>query len=228
MRPGRWRWRWQQRGRWRRRTAFTLVELLIAATMMAILMAGLSAHLRGGMMVWRRATHTSEALQRRRVGLEQLERDLANAMRYYDQPGGYGEAVGQAPPPRFEASLAGWYTVLGGTDTRLPMVQYVRYECGDRDGAQGLWRVTQTVGQARLQQDGTAELLIPGCAAMALRYASEAPPEQAGVLSWSSVWNDPEASLPRLIELTLHLADGAQITRLVTIPIGVVPRVKAT
>ena len=212
----------------RRQAAFTLVELLIAATMMSILVMGLSAHLRGGLTVWRRVTDTAERLQRRHVGLEQMERDLANAMRYYDSPGGYGEAVGQAPPPQFEPSALSWYIVRGGTETGLPSVWYVHYGCGERDGVQGLWRVTQTVGQARLHQDGSAELLIPGCETMSLRYASEAPPEQPDVLSWSSVWDDPQEGMPQLIELSMQLTGGERITRIMTMPIGITPRVKTT
>ena len=49
-------WRWPRQ---RRQAAFTLVELLIAATMMSILVVGLSAHLRGGLTVWRRVTDTA-------------------------------------------------------------------------------------------------------------------------------------------------------------------------
>ncbi len=65
-----------------RENGFTFVELLIAATIMSVLFVGLGSHLRGGILVWRRATATAETVQRERVGFDRMERDLANAFAY--------------------------------------------------------------------------------------------------------------------------------------------------
>ena len=87
---------------------FTLVELLLAATLISILFVGLGAHLRGGIIVWRRTTQTGEQLQRRRVAFTRLERDLANAIRYDDRGTAYGAALGLLPPTRFSADTPAW------------------------------------------------------------------------------------------------------------------------
>ena len=208
----------------RPRAGFTLVELLIAATMMSVLMVGLSAHLRGGLDVWRRATDGAESMQRVRVGWERMERDAANALQYAEAEA-YGEAFGMAPPPRFEADEAGWYAVMSGAgDEALPAIRYVEYACTDRDGVQGLWRFVRTVGQARAQLPPQAELLLPGCDTLSLRYASEAPPEQPGPFLWSPEWEEATTQLPRLIEASMRLSDGRQISRIVTMPAGRLPR----
>lgn len=206
-----------------RHDGFTLVELLIAATMMSVLMVGLSAHLHGGLTVWRRATDGGESMQRLRVGWERLERDAANAVRYAESAQ-YGQEVGMPPPPRFERSSAAWYAVMGRTAEGLPTVRYVQYLCDDRDGVQGLWRLTQTVNQARTHQTPAAELLMLGCEALTFRYASEGPPEQPEPLLWSPLWEEPELYLPRLIEASMQLADGRQVIRLLAMPIGTLPR----
>ena len=80
---------------------FTLVELLIAATMMSVLFIGLGSHLRGGIAVWRQTTQRVDALQRERVALDRLERDLANSVIYDQRDTAYGVEEGKLPPPQF-------------------------------------------------------------------------------------------------------------------------------
>lgn len=189
--------------------------------MMSVLMIGLSAHLRGGLTVWHRVTGTTESLQRLRVGLEHLERDLANGLHYDERSDVYGEEAGQVPPPRFGASEAAWYTVVPDA------VRFVSYDCARRDGAQGLWRLSQSIGQARARGEPAAELLIPGCESLALRYAAQPSADRPEALTWSSVWTESERRLPRLVEVSIRLDDGRQVTRLFTIPIGVVPLLTA-
>src|SRR3989338_7112977 len=74
---------------------FTLVELLIAATMMSVLFIGLGGHLRGGIEVWRQTTQRVDALQRQRVTLDRLERDLANGIVYDARDEAYGVEEGE-------------------------------------------------------------------------------------------------------------------------------------
>ena len=62
------------------RAGLTFVELLMAATIFAILAVGFSAHLRGGVLAWRRATSTLERLQEIRVVYDRLGSDLTNAI----------------------------------------------------------------------------------------------------------------------------------------------------
>ena len=204
-------------------SGFTLVELLLASTMMAVLVVGLSAHLRGGLTVWHRVTSTTESLQRQRVGLERLERDLANGMLYDGRPDVYGEEIGEAPPPQFTASSAAWYTAGPASASQLPAVRFVRYACAARDGVQGMWRLSQSIGQARAHAEPDAEMVIPGCESLALRYAVQAPPDQPQAWTWSAVWTEPERRLPRLVEVSIRLVDGRRLTRLFTIPTGTIP-----
>jgi len=83
------------------------LELIIASMMIAVLIAGLATHLRGGISVWRRTQTAVDTLQREQVALDRLRRDVANAVRYDPR---------ETPdvPPTFEPSAARWVTVVPG------------------------------------------------------------------------------------------------------------------
>ncbi len=111
-----------------RANGFTFVELLIAATMMSVLFVGLSSHLRGGILVWRRATATADTVQRERVGFDRMERDLANAFAY--------GASENTPAVAFdEHDLA--VVTLEPQSGQGNRVRVVTYRCGDAEGVQG-------------------------------------------------------------------------------------------
>ena len=198
---------------------FTLVELLIAATMISILFVGLAAHLRGGMTVWRQATVTGETLQRQRVALEQLERDLANALILDERDTSYGEDRGMLPRPALHEASMAWFTVSPATPWRLASVRFVTYRCAQTDAGGGLWRTAQSIGEARAHWEPTAELMLPGCDRLTLRYGAF-PLTASEPIEWRGQWDVPEKGLPRFVEATIGLASGRRIMRLFAIPIG--------
>ena len=203
---------------------FTLVELLIASTMIAILFVGLGAHLRGGLMVWQRTTASGETLQRRRVAFDQLERDLGNALVYDSRSRAYGSDPGQMPLPQFGAATLRFYTVVGAAASPSPAVRVVTYACESPEGKAGLWRSSQTVEQARAKIEAPIpELLLPGCESLSLRYAYlPAAGSEPFALEWRENWpDDPGAitKLPRLLEISLVVA-GHPLRRRYAIPPG--------
>ena len=202
---------------------FTFVELLIAATMISVLVGGLSLHLRGGLTVWRRVTTEAEQLQRRRTAWQRLERDLAQAIVYDPRESAYEQAQGPPPMPEFGASSLSWYTVVPARGMQPAGVRWVTYACTTLENVPGLWRRSQTVSQARIVgADAMDELVWPGCESLALRYAYHVPSEHAAeatVLEWEETW--PKGlTLPRLIDVTVTLG-GAPLEHRCEIPIGV-------
>lgn len=192
------------------------MELLIAATMMSVLFIGLGGHLRGGITVWRQTTQRVDALQRQRVTLDRLERDLANGIIYDSNDDAYGDTVGKLLPQQFTASSMKWYTVSSAV--KPPSVRFVTYACESSDGTPGLWRASQSVGEARTHSEPAPELLLPGCETLSVRYAY-APADPTAPLEWRQEWFF-EKELPRLIEVTVRRTTGEQITRLMAIPHG--------
>lgn len=206
------------------RRAFTFVELLMASTLIAILIVGLSAHLRGGMAVWHQATQTVEALQRQRAAFDQLASDLAGAF-LYDTRTSLGDPTEEGQPPAMEwgSEHLALYTVTAASATRLPAVQFVTYGCGRIDGKQGLWRTSQSVMAARKKTVvPLTVLLLPDCEELAVKYAympsgqTQNPQEP---FDWRSQWVDAK-KLPRLIELSLTVS-RQPVRRVLAVPSGI-------
>jgi len=197
---------------------FTLVELLIAATMMSILMIGLGSHLRGGLLVWRRTTESAEFLQRQRVALDRMARDLANAVAYQD----VREDV-PLPPASIATDSFQWvaaHQALAGVDS----VRWVTYSCGPGEDPQGLWRTSRPLGGVRGGLEVSGELLLPGCVDLAIRYAYTAV-EGSGTLEWRDEWLFPD-EFPQAVEVTVRFESGREIRRVMAIPIGVLKSVQ--
>ena len=205
---------------------FTLVELLIASTMMAIMFVGLSAHLRGGLMVWQQATTRAEAWQEHRIVLQRMERDLVNAVVYDDQAGSFGADKGQLPRPVFaEQALAFVTRATSGPATGR--LVWITYACESPDHQQGLWRTQQPLGEARAQHAASAaEPLLNSCDGVSFAYAYNASSsqDQQPRLEWKSSWPLPESDpdwmkLPRLIMLALPMT-GQRAEYVISVPQG--------
>ena len=201
------------------RAAFTLVELLVASTMTAILLTGLGAHLRGGLMVWERATTTAEQLQRHRVALDRLERELANSLVYDAREDAYGDEIGALPRPEFAADRLAWFTAAPAGSDGMPSIRFVTYACGRREAGEGLWRTSQTLGEARAKQPAAPELLLPGCRSLRIQYA-QAPHDPAEPLVWRTEWSEPPAMLPSLLDVALTIGSNDTVHRVMFVPVG--------
>jgi len=200
---------------------FTFVELLIASVMISIMFLGLTTHLAGGMRVWHRVTETSESLQRQRMALERLQRELAGAIVYDRRPESYGEQSGVLPSLAFEEDALRWISVVA-TQARQPArVRMLSYTCGQREGERGLRRTSQSIGEARSQQAPASQLVLPECETLSLRYAF-LPQDESAPLEWDTRWPDPEKEgLPRLMAVSIELTSGRRIQQIVMIPSGV-------
>ncbi|MBI4343220.1 MAG: prepilin-type N-terminal cleavage/methylation domain-containing protein [Candidatus Omnitrophica bacterium] len=202
------------------RRGLTFVELLVAATMLAVLIGGLAGHLRGGLAVWQRASAQMDTAQRRRVAWERLERDLRNALRYDERPDAYGPQEGALPLPLFEAGGLAWFTLAAPGPGEAPAVQYVTYGCGDVGATAGLWRTSLGAAAARAKQvQPAAELVLPECEVLSVEYAFR-PQDASQPLAWRSQWLEP-LQLPQLVRVSLLLASGEQVQRTMAIPRGV-------
>lgn len=200
----------ETRGKGAISAGFTFVELLLAATMLSVLFVGLGAHLRGGVLVWRRTTEGLETLQRRRVALNLLADDLANAVLFSD-------ASADAPLPvrEFGDAALGFVSADRGYGAHPPSLRFVAYRCGEEDGEPGLWRTSQTLAQARMHEDAEPQRLLEGCTALRLRYGYAG----AEGMEWRDTWEFPD-ELPQAVEAQLELGAGAPLRQVLTIPSG--------
>lgn len=207
-------------------SGFTFVELLIAATMMSLLFVGLGAHLRGGLIVWRRATETTQTLQQQRVAMDRLERDLATAILYDPRPESYGSEIGALPAPEFGVDRLAWFTVAPASPARPARVHAVTYACAPVSGVPGLWRTARSLGEARAGSLPQPQRLLPDCETLSMRYAY-LPAAASEPLEWKAEWQAPEHTLPRLVEVSIRFASGGSLTRIFAIPAGILKPAEA-
>ncbi len=202
---------------WQSLRGFTLVELLVAATMISVMIVGLAGPLQGAVGVWRRASQTAEALQQKENALDRLARDLANAF-VYD---GQGEA---SPQIEFGRDHARWITLQSAAVGETASVRFVSYQCSQtqtEEATQGdvwLWRTSQSIAEVLAQHQAQPQRLLPRCEALSFRYAY-LPAEETAPLDWHSDWvYAPQ--LPRFVEVTIELAGATQIRHRLSIPVG--------
>jgi hypothetical protein len=157
------------------------------------------------------------------VAWERLERDLAQALIFDARAEAYGDSP-QLPAPAFGETTLAFFTVAPSEPRQPPAIRFVTYACQAHAGAAGLWRTSQSIGQARARSpEPTRELLLPGCEALALRYAYRPPAESASQeLVWQPAWPDRPNEpwrLPRLVEVSLRVG-GGDIRRTGSVPAG--------
>ena len=190
------------------RRGLTFIELLVAATIFAILAAGLTLHLRGGIDVWRRTTATMEADQRLRVTGDRLRLELANSVQI--------STANMADPSPDAASSFGAHAIAftaalpRGAGRRLRLL---RYEW--RSETQQLLRTDCAFQDAAAGRCGQAQVMLEGVSDFSLRYGYR--PAAAGAdIIWDEKWPDTK-QLPRLVEARLALASGPGQVRVDTI-----------
>ena len=196
---------------------FTFVELLMAATVFAILMAGFTAHLRGGVVAWRRTTAMVEELQRLRVALDQVTSDLTNASVVDPRP----EAT---PVVRFDHESLQFYTLrpsptASATGAQIWFVTYARTTDPQRPA---LVRSLQTIRQAKAGLLPEPQRLLAPVERLSLRYGHQVG-EDPGQIEWQEAWTDL-TQVPKLVEVTIELggrpAISSRVRRVVIVPSG--------
>lgn len=199
------------------RRGLTFVELLLAVAVFAILLVGLSSHLQGSVVAWRRVTSTTEELQRIRVTMERLRSDLANAFVF-------DSSVAWSPPPTFQSDHLSCYTLLMSHTRDVPdEVRFITYAREAREGKTVLVRTIQTPEQAHATPPGPGaqEVFLEDVEAFGIRYGEW--PQGAPELAWRTDWTNLQA-MPYLVELTVTLEEGAtaprEIRQVFVIPTG--------
>ena len=202
---------------------FTLVELLVAVTMLGVLMVLLFSAMRTGTRSWQAAEEHIAASE----GIVQAERFLARLVGAALPLGG-GGGSGTASAARRSVSSAG---VFEGSANRLVLVApgvralprpgLYRYEVfsearSDTSGVVDLWVSVQPYrpgddasGEPRLLQEGVVEF--------AVRYYGVADAREEP--QWVDEWPADLGALPTLVEIRLRLADGPERPLIIAAPV---------
>ena len=174
----------------------TFVELLMAATIGAILMVGLATHVHGGITAWRRTVSAVDDLERLHEALACLTRDLANAVIVDPQPGATPQAV-------FGGHALAFCTIPSASDAAAAGPRWVTYHVGEQEGGAAVLRSVCPLQEARAGAMTTPQVLLPHVARWTLRYGYR-DAHAAGVV-WRPQWTAIQR-VPQLVEVTFEFS----------------------
>jgi general secretion pathway protein J len=199
----------------RRQSGFSLLEMLVAVTLLSVLAALVYGVLRLGMRTWEAGSERIAASDLTRIGWQFVHGTLGSAgsppSRLPDDPGVH--FIGSADSLEFVSELPAWlagggFHVLhlslvdgsGSQDGRLEIeaIPWMAYDDPELDPAE--------VPRAVLAED------VEG-----LTFAYFGVGEQGGEATWLDNWSGRE-SLPQLVRMQVQLADGTAWPVLVAHP----------
>lgn len=182
---------------------FTLLELLVAAGLVAIVAGALLAAFSGGVRVWERARSWDEAFVQAMVGLEQMERDIRNAAasRFDRFEGDESHIV--IPSVVKVAGKAGFEEWPG----------VIRYEPGAAKGTMECRAIPR-------ETKGEASVSVVMSSVENVRFGFCSPGGSANAGIWMSSWAG-RSNLPAAVRINVQMDTGSQprtLERIVVLP----------
>ena len=188
---------------------FTLLELLIAITLLGLLMAALFAGLRLGARVWETADARLDASARLQIVQDFIRQRLGETLPLEAVPPELAEVgvseplfLGRAEAVRFASPLP---ENLGAG---IYLMELALADSGHADGSGNLllrWRPLEPDQQTAERVEPEERVLIENIEALELSYFGTVDPEQPP--DWWQAW-EGQPELPRLIRLRVRFADG--------------------
>lgn len=194
---------------------FTLVEILVATALFAIIMAIAFLSIRGAARQRDAVAESQERFYAIQRAVQTISRDLAQL-----QPRPVRDIIGDDKMPALttggdgqgiELTTGGWANPAG-----LPrsVLQRVAYQIEDDTLYRARWPVLdRTQGTLPLRRE-----LLDGIVALQMRFFDASGQDHE---DWPPLAGDPRAVLarrPRAIEFTMELEDFGLITRLIEVP----------
>jgi len=211
-------------------TGFTLLELLLAVSIFAIVATVLYSTFYTGTRILRRAESAMEFHQRLRIATEEMALDLRNALPVeidgaafpgiIEEEGGDDEA-----PVYYFTGEAKKFTFVTVKSTRskegmIREVCNVTYLLEGKGGA--LKRSVKRQGKPLAQDAGQDEILLTGITDMDVKYSYVGDTDDSPPI-WESAW-ELEKAVPLGVKIALKMkgAPGSdEFTKTVYLPVGV-------
>jgi len=209
-----------RKGRQHRSCGFTLLELLVALAVFAIMATAAYSGLRSVLFTRAAVEEENRRLAAVQLAVFRLEQDIEQAL-----PRGVRDEYGEPQPALHGGELlsdtlvltrAGWDNPLGQLRANLQRVAYRL-----REGR--LWRLYWTVLDRGGAMEPRETLLLDQVREFRVRFLDQSD-------AWQNDWPPPASSaadhslppdpnvLPRAVEITLTLEDWGAITRLLPLP----------
>lgn len=186
---------------------FTLVELLVALTLVGLISVALLGGLRFGTRAWEAGDKRSAALAEVEVVHALLRRQIAQA--HMPQQAGK-RARGEAPEPKFFAGSDEWLRFVAPLPAHIGLGGLYIFELSAKESDEGdglvlAWRLYRPDEETELSDDDEHEerLLIEGIDGLEIAYFGLIGNEQEP--RWVERWDEP-ARLPHLVAVRLAFA----------------------
>jgi type II secretion system protein J len=188
----------------------TFVELIVAVSIFAVVSVAVYSTFAMGLSVWRRARNAQALYQNIRLALDEMARDLQNAVAYFDP--------GQPTAINFEGEKdrISFYSLVDGYQTTppYPQLRKVSYTLGDSGSLQRLEQVHQGADIAQ-----ESEAIASQVANLSFFYCYE---DTAGSgYEWKQAW-ELKQEIPESVKIELELNTGNKpvFSKYVFIPTG--------
>jgi len=206
------------------RSAFTLVEMMIAIALFSMVLAAIYSSWTAILRASKTGLEAAASAQRARVTIRVLEDSLGSAQSFAANLPYYYFAAenGDSPVLSFVARLSKSFPrsgKFGDLDVRRVTFSL---EAGPEGGRQLVLRQTPLIMDPDTDEKEHPVVLARNVKGLEMQFwdSNKNPPE------WVDVWEGPKTNqLPKLIMLTLKLADNAhssriteEITRIISIP----------
>jgi general secretion pathway protein J len=190
---------------------FTMVELLVAITLLGLLMAALFGGLRLGTRVWERADVRLEAAIRLQIIQDFIRQRLAEMLPRQTMPPKPDEVGVSEPLFLGTASAVRFASVMPehlGAGFYIMELAWAESDHPEDSGNLVLrWRPFELNGQPAEDVEPEERMLIQGVQALELSYFGSIDPEQPP--GWWQAW-ESQPELPRLIRLQMRFAENDQ------------------
>jgi hypothetical protein len=173
--------------------AFSFIELLVVAAIVALVGAALAAMLAGGLRVWERVHDVLASQSSTAFGMEVLERDLHNGFPFYGV-----DFQGEAD--RF--SMVGPVVTPGENGAARQVIGVVDYVFDRQRHA--LVRSARVFPDPPVPDAGT-EIILSGIESVTCTYLKQTPDDST--IRWQSAWHE-KGAIPKAVCLEWRLRAG--------------------
>jgi type II secretion system protein J len=200
--------------------SFTLIELLIALSIFAVIAVTLYSTFFAGISVWRRSGEGSDAYQDMRTAFDDIARDLKN-MAYFTKNKDSIYAFSGLSKEIILMTLE-----EGATEKMEPSREVVKVSYLFDEAKGELNRRAAGIASGFDLKKAGVETLLKGVADLKFEYCYDSGDEDEPYL-WQEEWKDENAKTPRGVRITASIKSGKmakempKVTRVVFIPTGV-------
>lgn len=188
----------------------TLIELIVAVSIFAVISVAVYSTFAMGLSIWRRTQKAQVMYQNIRLALDEMARDLQNAVVYFDSS--------QTTAINFEGEKdrISFYSLVDGYQTTppYPQLRKISYTLGDSGNLQRLEQVHQGADIAPETEEIASQV-----ANLSFFYSYE----DNGALGyeWRRDW-EPNERIPESVRIELELNTGNKpvFSKYVFIPTG--------